>query len=224
MRITSLAIAAFVASSAQAETPKLTIFGPDTSGSSTFLFDPHSASAAGDYVERHIAALDAPHRLAMVSIGDPGLGQRQIDIRATITQHRATNARALSKQFGDYFRILPQMVREGRIEAQNSTSIVAFFQSLAPVCDQGATVILFTDGVEWSAEVDGNAFVAGTTGLPEPTTRFLDGCSIEMHGVGQLKSDLSSAGLEARLVPTWTAYLTTAGADNVRVTGSFFDF
>lgn len=218
-----LLVAASIAN-AQENIPR-TILGIDISGSSTFLYDPHSGDAAGSYVQTHIAGLDAPHQLIMVSVGDVGLGRRQIDVRATITESRASNAATLSQQFGGYFRSMPDLVSDGAITPQNTTSIIAFFRSLTRVCADGATtVILFSDGVEWSANVDGQAFVNGTADLPMPDQTFLSGCRIEMHGVGQLKATLNSDGLEERLIPQWEAFLDAAGADSVLVTGSFFNF
>lgn len=197
----------------------------DISGSSTFLFDQRSADAAGAYVETYVAGLDAPHDLRMVSVGDAGLARRAIDITATVTENRASSARRLAPQFGGYFRALPGLVQRGEIAPQDTTSLIAFLHDLKPVCAAGkAAVIVFTDGVEWSAAVDGRALVAGTASLPKPDSAFLQGCSVTMLGVGQVRSTLSSDGLEERLAPEWTRYLTEAGAAPVSVSGGFFSF
>ncbi len=202
-----------------------TIFGVDISGSSTFLVDQGSAEAAGAFVEKHVAGLDAPHELRMVSIGDTGLARRVIDVRATVTNSRASSARTLAPQFGGYFRGLPAMAESGRIAPQDTTSLVAFFQSLKPACAVGnTTVIVFSDGVEWSATVDGRAFVAGQVSLPKPEGMFLTGCSVTLLGVGSLKSSLNSDALEQRLIPQWETFLADAGADAVVVTGGLFGF
>lgn len=210
--------------SAQESVPR-TITATDISSSSTFLFDRHSADAAGDYIQAYIASLNHSHQLIMVSVGDVGLGRRQINIGATVTENRASSAKRLGQQFGGYFRSLPGLVQGGEITPQNTTSIIAFFRSLARVCAEGnTTVILFSDGVEWSSTVDGQAFVNGTVSLPTPDHQFLTGCRVEMHGVGQLKATLNSDGLEERLIPEWEIFLKAAGADSVLITGSFFTF
>jgi len=209
---------------AQEDAP-LTIAADDISGSSTFLFDQASADRAGDYIQNYITGLDHPHRLVMVSMGDEGMGARQIDIRASVTAHRASNAQTLARQFADYFRAIPSLVQDSAITPQNTTSIIAFLQSLERACARGnTTAILFTDGVEWNAIVDGPGLMSGAVRLPMPDEPFLNGCRIELHGIGQLKSGLSSAGLAERLIPQWEAYLEAAGADSVLVTGSFLDF
>lgn len=208
-----------------AESPPRSIFGVDISGTSTFLHDPRSANAAGAWVENYVAGLSAPHDLRMVSIGDAGLAQRSIDITARVTDMRATSAARLAPEFGEYFRSLPGLVAGGQIDVQGTSSILAFFYSLESVCQQGnVTVVLFTDGLEWSSTIDGKAFLEGTVGLPTPDRPFLSGCNVIMHGVGQLKSTFISDGLEERLVPEWRAFLEAAGAASVTITGSGFAF
>ena len=214
-----------VAEVAAAETPPLSILAVDISGTSTFLHDPRSAEAAGAWIERYIAGLEAPHDLRMLSLGDAGLAHRQIDVAATVTELRATSAARLAPEFGGYFRSLPQLAADGKIDVQGTSSILAFLHSVEPVCQQGnATVVLFTDGLEWSSTVDGKAFFEGSVGLPTPDRPFLTGCSVIMNGVGQLKASFSSDGLEERLVPEWRTYLEAAGATSVTVTGSGFAF
>lgn len=220
--LVSLLCSAFAAT---AETLPRTIFAVDISGTSTFLHDPRSADAAGAWVEKYIAALEAPHGLRMLSLGDAGLAHWQIDVAATVTELRASSAAGLAREFGGYFRSLPQLAADGKIDVQGTSSILAFLQSLEPVCQQGnVTVVLFTDGLEWSSTVDGRAFLEGAVGLPTPNRPFLTGCSIIMNGVGQLKATFSSDGLEERLVPEWRTFLEAAAAASVTVTGSGFAF
>ena len=202
-----------------------TIFPVDISGSVGHLFDQVVADETAGFVERYIAGLDHPHQLWMLSFGEPGLAHRVINIRATVTDRRASNARTLSAQFGAYFRALPGLVKNGDLTPQNITSIIEFLRAIEPVCAKGRTrVVMFTDGVEWSSTVDGAALMKGAVTLPMPTERFLSGCDIEMLGVGQVKGTTSSEGLAVRLIPQWKAFLDAAGADSVRVTGSFFNF
>jgi len=210
---------------AEAQEPSRTVFGVDVSGTSTFLVDQNSADAAGAFVERYIAALDAPHELTMVSVGDDGLARRIIDIQANVTKNRASSTKRLAPQFGGYFRSLPGLFNAGKIAVQGTTSLIGFFQSLEPVCAAGsATVIVFSDGLEWSAVVDGRAFAAGEVALPKPEHSFLKGCDVRLLGVGQVKNGLESGGLAARLIPLWRAYLTDAGAETVTVVGSGFAY
>lgn len=214
---------AATSSPALAQEAERTIFGVDISGSSTFLVDQTSADAAGAFVEKYVAGLDAPHELRMVSVGDAGLARRVIDVKATVTKNRASSARKLAPQFGGYFRGLPAMAANGQIAPQGTTSLVGFFLSLKPFCAKGNTaVIVFSDGVEWSSTVDGRALVAGKASLPKPDNAFLKGCSVTMLGIGSVKGSLDSDALEGRLVPQWESFLTEAGADAVVINGAFF--
>lgn len=214
-----------IAMAAPAAAADRTIIGVDISGSSTFTSEPHSAVEAGRYVQNYVQSLKTPHDLRLVSLGNAGLAQRSIDVRVTLTNRRTTKPARMAAQFGGYLAGLPSLMESGTLKADDSTSLLSFLRSLYPVCAAGdSAIILFTDGIEWSGEVQGRGFLDGRVGLPEPKRPFLQGCSVEMHGVGQLKADQNAAGLEERLVPIWKDWLTQAGADQVKVTGSFFNF
>ena len=212
-------LTAYPASASDA--PRRTILAVDTSGSSTFIADQPSADAAARYVERYIAGLAPPHELRMISVGETGMAKRTIDIRATVTDRRASSPKRVAAEFGGYFRALPT----AGIRVSGSTSLIAFFESLEPVCSAGPTaIIVFTDGLEFSSQIDGRAFARGAIDLPKPGSAFLAGCRIEMLGIGQLRGTANADGLEARLIPQWRKFLEAAGADAVVVTGGFFDF
>ena len=156
----------------------------------------------------------------MISVGDVGMANHSISVRATVTNHRASSARRLATHFDGLFRSLPTL----QLTEDKTTSLVEFFQSLEGACASAPTqVIVFTDGIEWSAAVDGRAFVAGKATLPEPKRPFLKGCRVEMHGVGQLRKGSRSDSLQ-HVAPQWRSFLEAAGADAVKVTGAFFDF
>lgn len=215
----------FAGQTAHADDVTATMFTVDISGSVGHLFDQINADETAEYVEGYIAGLDHPHRLWMLSFGEPGLANRVINIKATLSERRASNAATLSSQFAGYFRALPGLVQNGDLVPQNTTSIIEFFQAIEPVCARGNTrVIMFTDGVEWSATIDGPALMSGTIKLPKPSDEFLRGCHVEMIGVGQVKGSIDAAGLEQRLIPQWEDFLTSAGAASVVVSGGFFNF
>lgn len=202
-----------------------TIIGVDISGSSTFTSEQHSAAEAGRYVSEYVLGLETPHDLRLVSLGNAGLAQRAIDVRVTLTNRRATKPRRMGPEFGGYLAALPSLMESGQLQPDDSTSLLSFLRSLEPVCKAGdSTIMLFTDGIEWSDEVQGRGFLDGHIDLPAPSHPFLDGCSVEMHGIGQLRADQNAAGLEERLIPIWESWLADAGADSVKVTGSFFNF
>lgn len=217
---------AFTASVANADdNVASTMFATDISGSVGHLFNQGVANEIAVYVENYIAQLDHPHRLTMVSFGEPGLAHRVINISATLSDRRASNAETLSRQFAGYFRSLPELVERGDLLPQDTTSIVEFLQAIEPVCARGETrIILFTDGVEWSATVDGPLLMSGAINLPTPSGKFLRGCRIEMIGVGQVKGSTTVEGLEQRLIPQWEKFFEAAGATSFLVYGSFFNF
>ena len=224
----SLLAASFLVAASAAlaqEDVNSTMFAVDISGSVGHLFDQIVADETAEYVGGYIAGLDNPHRIWMLSFGEPGQAHRLINIKAMVTERRGSNARALSAQFGAYFRALPGLVQSGDLTPQNSTSIIEFLHALKPVCAREKTrIIMFTDGIEWSAAIDGPGLMNGSVTLPMPNEKFLSGCQIEMLGVGQVKGTMSAEGLAGRLIPQWEAFLGAAGADAVRVMGSFYNF
>lgn len=223
--IAGIALLMSATSAISQEAINRTILGVDKSGSSTFLYERHSADAAANYVYDYITDLTPPHDLLMISVGDTGMAERDIHIRASVAERRASSPRRMAEQFGGYFRALPQLISEGAIAPDDTTSLVEFFQSLEDICSEAPTrIILFSDAVEWSTTVDGRAFLNGTASLPTPSSSFLSGCHVEIHGVGQLREGLASDGLERRLKPIWRSWLTEAGAESVRLTGSFTRF
>lgn len=220
----AMACAGIAAPAAAQQAPR-TIIGVDISGSSTFLFDQTSADAMGEFVEKYIARLDAPHAIDVISVGDEGLGHRAIDLSAAVGKSRASSAKRLAPQFAGYLRSLPSRAARGELKAQGTTSLISFLHSLEGVCKAGnATAVVFSDGIEWSAAIDGRALAAGKAKLPAPKSAFLKGCTVSLLGVGQLRASMDSGGLAERLVPQWREFLSAAGAEPVTVTGSGFTF
>ncbi|MEP2890915.1 hypothetical protein [Tateyamaria sp.] len=230
LKFLAVSLCMSLSSIAPTQAAERTIIGVDISGSSTFTTEQHSADEAARYVSDYVLGLESmPHDLMLVSLGDAGLAQRAVDVRVTLSNRRATSPRRMGPQFGSYLSAIPGLMASGQLEEDGSTSLLSFLRSLEPVCGSSNTpgdtrVMLFTDGIEWSDEVQGRGFLDGHVSLPAPTRPFLDGCAVEMHGLGQLRADRNAAGLEERLIPVWRDWLTAAGADEVKVTGSFFNF
>lgn len=134
--IAGIALLMSATSAISQETINRTILGVDKSGSSTFLYERHSADAAASYVNDYIAGLAPPHDLLMISVGDTGMAERDIHIRAKVTERRASNPRRMAEQFGGYFRALPQLISHGAIAPDDTTSLVEFFQSLEDICSE----------------------------------------------------------------------------------------
>ena len=51
-----------------------------------------------------------------------------------------------------------------------------------------------------------------------PEKRYLDGCDVEIRGVGQVAAGGNSDGLFAQLKPQWEKFLEAAGAREVIIT------
>ncbi|MCP4184885.1 MAG: hypothetical protein GY761_16460 [Hyphomicrobiales bacterium] len=210
---------------ASADATERTLFAPDISGSSVFLVEQYFANQAAEYVYTYIRGLKPPHDLRMISVGNTGIANTPIDVRAKITNRRASSAKRIAPQIAGHFKSLPVYTKRGVLKADGMTSLTAFFKSLKPICSSGNTrVIVFTDGVQWDSKIDGRDFMAGRVKLPKPTGTPLTGCHVEMLGVGQLKVSQNSDGLAELIIPQWEAWLEEAGAESVRVVGKLFAF
>jgi hypothetical protein len=103
---------------------------------------------------------------------------------------------------------VPQLVREGRIESQGYTNILAFLENTSQLVDCRdfeVIVVLATDGVEDSEYV---RLQNADAHLPEPD-RIFRGCDeLHMLGIGQ---GLGSPATTTRLRQEWDQWADTAG-------------
>ena len=211
---------------ASAASDQLAIIGIDISASAPITIDHGVAAGAAAYLERYVRGLDAGTRLYVLSVGDAGIAARAINLKATLGRRTQDRPEIIARQLSNYVQSLPDLIASGRLEAQGSTSLVDFLEGFeAQDCEVTPTrIILFTDGVESSSRVSDRAMVAGKMALPHPAGPYLTGCTVEMRGVGQLRSGAGSEGLYARLKPLWQAYFKAAGASKAvisREIGSF---
>lgn len=217
-----VALAALVVSSsdARAGEPR-TIIGLDISGSSTFAEDTSSARAAALYVEEYVRDLSPPHNIQIVSVGTEGLGALQIDVRVRVENSRRGRPKRVARAVGGLVASIPSLVDEGRVKTQMRTSLLAFFEGTSDLCDGQTTIILFSDGLE-TGRTSPSALASGKGSLPLPRHRILEGCRVEMLGVGSQKASLNSQNIAQRLAREWTGYLRAAGADPIKVRAQSF--
>lgn len=215
--------AGIVARHARAAASGVTIIGLDISDSVPLAMSQTIANQVAGTIETHILGLPAGHRIRVLSMGDSGAAKREIDYRQEIGTKARSKARMVAQDIGGRIRSIPGMVKAGKLSQQTSTNIVEFLQSLDTLdCHaEPVSIILVTDGVEWSSRVDGRKIIAGTAKIPAPSGRVLDGCNVAMYGVGQQRADWSSDGLYDRLKQQWRSFIEDAGAASVDI---FYNF
>jgi hypothetical protein len=215
-------LSGIAAGQARAAAAGVTIIGLDISDSAPLALSQAIANKVAGTIEAHIRDLPPGHRIRILSMGDSGVAKREIDYRQEIGTKARSKARIVAQDIGARIRSIPGMVKAGKLSQQTSTNLVEFLHSLKSLdCHaEQVNVILVTDGIEWSSRVDGRQIIAGTAKIPAPSGRVLDGCSVDMYGVGQQRGDWNSDGLYDRLEPQWRAFLEEAGAS----ANIFYDF
>ena len=198
----------------------LTIIGIDISTSSPMAYSQGVADNAAAYLKNKTLAMQPGDRLRVLSVGLPGTAIREIDLKATIGNRAKDRPEIIANQLDRYFRSLPAMTRAGKLKPQNATSLIDFLEGFdAHDCRSTPTrLILFTDGLEASHRITENDLANGKYRLPMPEKRYLEGCDVEMRGIGQLLNGGSSDGLFALLKPQWASFLEAAGAREIIIT------
>ncbi len=104
---------------------------------------------------------------------------------------------------------IPKLVREGTLESQGSTNIVAFLEDMSDVVDcrqMDAHVLLISDGIEDSEYAH---LERSNEHLPKPSYELYRGCSqLEIVGLGQ--GQRSPAETE-HLKQEWSSWAKAAG-------------
>lgn len=213
-------ISIFLAASLPSQAGEYILTAVDVSGSTAMVSNDTVAGQAAGYLQSVISAMEPGSRVRILSIGAAGLGVRAFDLKAGISTKPRERSNVVAMQAAQFVAAIPSEVKAGRLEAQSSTSIIDFLEGLdAHDCRaQPTRVIIYSDGIESSPRVDSGLLITGKVKLPMPTTPFLEGCQIEMRGVGQLGDGTSSEGLYSLLKPQWAAYFTAAGAARVLIT------
>lgn len=197
----------------------LTIIGIDISTSSPLAYSQGLADNAATYLKNKTLAMQPGDRLRILSVGRAGTAIRVIDLKATIGNRAKDRPEIIASQLERYFRSLPAMVRADKLELQKATSLIDFLEGFDGHCSAEPTrILLFTDGLEASIRVSESDLASGKSRLPMPKKRFLEGCDVEMRGIGQRFKGSNSDGLYSLLKPQWASFLEEAGAREVIIT------
>ena len=197
----------------------------DMSDSAPVAIDLNVARSAGNYVQKYIQGMAPGDAVKIRTLGTAGVAAQQVYINADLGKRAASRPRRIAQQIGELVRSLPRLAVSGQIEIQNRTNIVGFLEAVAPSlnCETTPTrLVIFSDGIEWSAQVNGNDLLAGNAELPPPSGPILKGCVIEMRGLGQQNIRL---GTDSRWFPLlraqWTQFFTAAGASRFTAYAEF---
>jgi hypothetical protein len=189
--------------------PRTIIIGIDLSTSNPLIVDDAFAAKVAARVGSMIRGLAPRSRLVLRSFGtydSSANATMNLEVQIAPKTARAEDMAALVTQV---IAGVPQLVRTGKLRAQNSTNIIAFLDNMAATVDcraQQATVILASDGVEDSRLA--NLSRGGGT-LPRPSRAVFAGCDqLLIFGLAQGMHDPRQT---QRLRDEWNAWAAAAG-------------
>jgi hypothetical protein len=204
--------------------PALQIHAFDMSESYLVATLDRSAQAAGAVVARQVASLSPGDEVWLRSFGLAGVMDQEINVTVILGSRVQERPRRIAPQIGNLVGSIPERVRSGQLSVQNRTNIVGFLSSISTSLDCQArptTLVLFTDGIEWSTQVRGDQLLAGTASLPAPSGAILEGCHVEMRGLGQVSDTATDSRWFPILQEQWSTFFEIAGVASFRAYATF---
>jgi hypothetical protein len=189
--------------------PRTLVIGIDLSTSNPLIRDEAFAYRVSERIRPLIAGL-APHsRVLLRSFGAYNSAANSPLTLDLVIAPKTARAEDMANLIGSVVAGVPQMVRKGKIQAQNATNIVPFLMNVSSVVDCRAMptqVILASDGVE-DSQVANLSRRSAT--LPAPNVAPFPGCEeLTILGIGR---GLNSPGDTERLRGEWAFWAQAAG-------------
>jgi hypothetical protein len=189
--------------------PRTIVIGIDLSTSNPLIRDDGFATRVAARVQPLIAGLAPRSRVLLRSFGSYNAAANNKLSLDVVIAPKTARAEDIARLVGGVIGGLPKMVREGRVQVQNSTNIVPFLMNIARSVDcrvMPVHVILATDGVEDSQVAN---LARRTATLPAPQSAPFPGCEeLMILGIGR---GLNSPGDTERLVGEWQFWSQAAG-------------
>lgn len=209
MKFTTLLLLSALSTHAYAQKPAHVTFVLDQSSSNPNEEEAFR-SAAGRHAKDTVTELSMGDTVAVMTFGDGGLRNFQLTKRVKLSMRMRPSQVGLALE-----KAITAKAEEAAKNPQNETRLMSFFEDSYREfqCASGnAKVIVFTDGIEHSAELTGKQFVTDKKPLPNPTSDILAGCHVEFIGVG-IGAKGSLQRLEKKhIIDAWSAWMKKAGA------------
>lgn len=194
------------------------IIVPDHSDSAPIAVNQQIANMAANLVYSKIATMKMGDMVKIRSLGTYGVASQ--GLYANIRLSRKARPHKVAGRIYRIIRSLPSLVKTGRIKLQPETNIIGFLEAIAPSLDchaRPATILIFTDGIEHSSFISQHELITGRKKLPAPSGRILEGCTLEMRGLGQQRKSLTSNPKWFRLLKKeWAGFAKAAGVARFR--------
>ncbi len=192
-----------------ANPPQTIVIGIDLSSSNPLIRDDGFAGRVATRLQPMIANLAPRSRVLLRSFGAYNSAANNALTLDIVIAPKTARAEEMARLVSGVIAGLPKMVREGRVQVQNSTNIVPFLMNISKNVDCSAMpvhVILASDGVE-DSQVAKLARRSAT--LPAPQVAPFPACEeLMILGIGR---GLNSPGDTERLYSEWQGWAQAAG-------------
>ena len=189
--------------------PRTIVIGVDLSTSNPLIRDPGFAAKVAERIRPVISNL-APHSRVILR----SFGAYNSSANSTLTfditiAPKTARADDIAKLVSGVVAGIPQMVQQGRLQAQFETNIVPFLLNMSKVVDCRAMpvhILLASDGVEDSQVAN---LARRNATLPAPAVAPFPGCEeLQILGIGR---GLNSPADTERLYGEWQYWSQRAG-------------
>ncbi|NOT40353.1 MAG: hypothetical protein HOP13_07675 [Alphaproteobacteria bacterium] len=192
-----------------ANPPQTIVIGIDLSSSNPLIRDDGFAGRVAARIAPMITNLPPRSRVLLRSFGAYNAAANNKLSLDIVIAPKTARAEDIARLVGGVIGGLPKMVRDGRVQVQNSTNIVPFLMNISRSVDCRAMpvhVILASDGVEDSQVA---RLSRRTATLPAPLSAPFPGCEeLMILGIGR---GLNSPGDTERLFGEWQFWSQSAG-------------
>lgn len=188
--------------------PMRLVIGLDLSKSNPLVDSKPYAQSVADLVGGEIQDLPLASIVMLRTFGAYSAASNNLKIDRRLSVDGDERPEAVASLMSEIIAGVPKLVRDGTLEAQDTTNIVSFLESMSQFVDCSETdtrVILVSDGIEDS---DYAHLADPDATLPTPG-RIYAGCSeLEILGLGQGQKD---PRVTERLRADWGAWAKAAG-------------
>ncbi|MFN4354235.1 hypothetical protein [Parvibaculum sp.] len=193
--------------------PQTVVIGLDLSKSNPLIDDPAYAARAAQRLTGEIDKLPVRSRIMVRTFGAYDSSANPLKVDEVISAR--ARPETVADGVGALVAALPQLVKDGKLKAQDWTYIVSFMETMSHQVDCAAgdvRFILLTDGIEDSTV----ARMPRGASLPKPEPVFAGCGELLMLGIGQ---GAGSPAATKRIRDQWENWASAAGFD--RFTGLY---
>jgi len=209
MKLTTIFLLTALSTTSYAQKQMHVTFALDQSSSS-----PNEIEAFRSTAARHardiVKTMKMGDSVAVMTFGDGGLRNFQLTKRVKLSIRMRPSHVA-----GTLEKAIIAKAEAAAKNPQNETRLMSFLEDSHREfqCASGnAKVIVFTDGIEHSAELSGKQFIVDKKPLPDPAPGILSGCHIEFIGIGLGANGALQRPEKKHITDAWSAWMEKAGA------------